>query len=80
VKIPRDCNGRDLIKALRVLGYEPVRSSGSHIVLTTLRDGEHHVTIPEHRPLKVGTLHDVLKAVAQHHRLPVDELLNVLRI
>lgn len=56
MKIPRDLNGRDLARALGRLCYEVTRQTGSHIRLTTSRGGTHHVTIPDHRPLRVGTL------------------------
>jgi predicted RNA binding protein YcfA (HicA-like mRNA interferase family) len=56
VKVPRDLGASDLIRALRVLGYERVRQDGSHIRLTTIVGGTHHVTVPNHRPLKTGTL------------------------
>ncbi len=42
--------------------------------LTTLRGGEHHVTVPNHSPIKLGTLTGILKAVAAHHKLSVEEL------
>jgi predicted RNA binding protein YcfA (HicA-like mRNA interferase family) len=76
VRIPRQVSGADLARALRVLGYERVRQDGSHIRLTTDRDGTHHVTVPAHRPIKVGTLlNGILKPVAAHHRITVEELL-----
>jgi predicted RNA binding protein YcfA (HicA-like mRNA interferase family) len=76
VKIPRDVQGAELAKALRALGYEQVRQAGSHLRLTTQRNGAHHVTIPNHKPLKTGTLvGGVLKPVATHHGLSVEELL-----
>jgi len=79
VKIPRDINASELIRALRVLGYESARQVGSHIRLTTLVNGTHHITIPNHRPLKTGTLlGGVLKPIAMHHRLTVEELLEKL--
>jgi predicted RNA binding protein YcfA (HicA-like mRNA interferase family) len=79
VKIPRDLSASDLIRALRVLGYERVRQDGSHIRLTTAVGGTHHVTVPNHRPLKTGTLlGGVLKPVAAHHKLTVEELLGKL--
>jgi predicted RNA binding protein YcfA (HicA-like mRNA interferase family) len=79
MKIPRDIGASELIRALRVLGYESVRQDGSHIRLTTTRDGTHHVTVPNHRPLKTGTLlGGVLKPVAAHHKLTVEELLDIL--
>jgi predicted RNA binding protein YcfA (HicA-like mRNA interferase family) len=76
LKIPRNISGSDLVRALRILGYESVRQEGSHIRLTTNVNGTHHVTVPNHRPLKTGTLlGGVLKPVATHHKLTVEELL-----
>ena len=81
MKIPRDVHGDDLVKALRVLGYQFDRQDGSHMRLSTKLNGEHHVTIPKHKPLKTGTLvKGVLKPVAAHHKLSVDELLEKLRL
>src|SRR5437763_1851496 len=79
-RIPSPARGADLVKALGVLGYERVRQEGSHIRLTTERQGQHHVTIPNHNPLKLGTLSGLLKAVAAHHGLTVEELLRRIRI
>ena len=78
MKLPRDISGADLIKALRALDYAVTRQKGSHIRLTTQRDGEHHETIPAHSPLKLGTLHGILQGVAEHHKLTLDELLTTL--
>lgn len=76
MKIPRDIDASDLVRALRILGYESVRQGGSHIRLTTTMGGTHHVTVPNQRPLKTGTLlGGVLKPVATHHKLTVEELL-----
>jgi predicted RNA binding protein YcfA (HicA-like mRNA interferase family) len=81
MKVPRDIGASELIRALRALGYESVRQDGSHIRLTTTLGGTHHVTIPNHRPLKTGTLlGGVLKPVAAHHRLTVEELLAKLEL
>jgi predicted RNA binding protein YcfA (HicA-like mRNA interferase family) len=81
VRIPRQVSGAELARALRVLGYERVRQDGSHIRLTSEINGTHHVTVPAHRPLKVGTLlNGVLKPVAAHHRLTVEELLAKLNL
>ncbi len=76
MKIPRDIDASDLIRALRVLGCESVRQGGSHLRLTTTIGGTHHVTVPNQRPLKTGSLlGGVLKPVAAHHKLTVEELL-----
>jgi predicted RNA binding protein YcfA (HicA-like mRNA interferase family) len=80
VKIPRDCTGPELVKSPRKLGYTIVRQSGSHIIMTTQRGGEYHVTVPNHRPIKVGTLQDTLKDIAAHHRLTVEQLLRELEL
>lgn len=69
-------SGHDVARALRRMGYERARQEGSHLRLTTQVNGTHHVTIPNHKPLKIGTLlGGVLKPVAAHHRLTVEELL-----
>lgn len=78
MRIPRDLTGKELIKALGKLGYEVTRQSGSHIRLTTSRNGTHHVTIPDHRPIKVGTLSGILSDIATHHQMAREELLTVL--
>ncbi|MBK9515109.1 MAG: type II toxin-antitoxin system HicA family toxin [Flavobacteriales bacterium] len=78
MRIPRDLTGKELINALSKLGYEVTRQSGSHIRLTTSRNGTHHVTIPDHRPIKVGTLASILADIATHHQVTRDELLSQL--
>ena len=78
MKIPRDLSGPDLVKALRALGYERVRQDGSHMRLTTKQGGQHHVTVPNHSPIKLGTLTGILKAVAAHHKLTVEDLVRQL--
>ncbi|NCW27783.1 MAG: type II toxin-antitoxin system HicA family toxin [Verrucomicrobia bacterium] len=78
-KIPRNVSGSDLVVALKVLGYQTVRQAGSHLRLTTQQNGTHHVTVPAHRPIKTGTLlGGILKPVAAHHKISVDELLQKL--
>lgn len=75
MRLPRDLSGADLIRALESFGYAVSRQSGSHIRLTTLRGGEHHVTVPRHDHLRVGTLNAILSDVADHAGLTRDELL-----
>ena len=64
MKLPRDLSGADVVKGLERIGYVVVRQKGSHIRLTTCRNGEHHITVPNHDTLKVGTLADILHDVA----------------
>jgi predicted RNA binding protein YcfA (HicA-like mRNA interferase family) len=80
MKIPRDCTGPELVRALRKFGYAISRQTGSHIIMSTQRDGEHHATVPNHRPIKVGTLQDTLKDIAAHHGLKLEDLLRELEL
>ncbi len=66
MKIPRDMGGADLAKTLTRYGYRVTRQSGSHLRLTTQVNGEHHITIPAHNALRVGTLSAIIEEVAQH--------------
>ena len=78
MKLPRDLSGRDLARALEVLGYAITRQTGSHLRLTTEDQGEHHVTIPDHAALRVGTLAAILSEVAVHFQLERAELVRRL--
>ena len=78
MRLPRDLSGSDLVKRLDRLGYHVTRQTGSHIRLTSTAHGEHHITVPRHDPLRIGTLAAVLDAVAVHHGLSRDALLERL--
>lgn len=80
MKLPRDVDGPQLVKSLSVLGYEATRQTGSHIRVTTKRDGQNHEVIPYHHPIKTGTLSSILKHIAAHHRMTVDDLLQLLNL
>jgi len=74
MKLPRDLSGLDLAKSLHRLGYEVTRQTGSHLRLTTSQHGQHHITIPMHDPLKIGTLAAVLGDVAVHFEISREDL------
>ena len=78
MKIPRDIRAEQLVKALGKLGYKATRQRGSHIRVTTEVGGEHHEVVPHHRTIKVGTLRSILKSVADHHHLSLEELIKTL--
>jgi predicted RNA binding protein YcfA (HicA-like mRNA interferase family) len=78
VRLPRDVSGQGLVSALPRLGYAPTRQSGSHVRLTTQERGEHHVTIPLHRSLRIGTLSFILRDVETHFDITRDALLSTL--
>lgn len=74
MNLPRDIDASKLIKALRKLGYETTRQTGSHIRLTTQKNGQHHLTIPNHDPIRIGTLNAILTEVAQHSGISKQEV------
>jgi predicted RNA binding protein YcfA (HicA-like mRNA interferase family) len=78
MKPPRDRSGADLAKALGRLGYLVTPQTGSHVRLSTEAPTTHHITIPAHDPLKVGTLAAILGDVATHTKIDREELLRRL--
>ena len=75
MKLPRDLRGDELARSLRRFGYEITRQTGSHIRVTSrLKGRQHHVTIPAHRHLKVGTLAEILGDVATYLAVTREEL------
>ncbi len=80
MRLPRDISGQRLADALKELGYLATRQKGDHLRLTTQQNGEHHLSIPLHESLRVGTLANILKDVESHFELTRDELLQRLSI
>jgi predicted RNA binding protein YcfA (HicA-like mRNA interferase family) len=78
LKIPRDLDYQEIIKILTPFGYTVTRQTGSHIRLTTVQNGEHHITIPAHRPVKIGTLNSIIVSIAEHFGYTKNELLDRL--
>lgn len=79
MRLPRNISGQDLIRALKKLGYEQTRQTGSHIRLTRrAKNEEHHLTVPEHNPLKIGTLHSILTRVSAQTGANMENLIEML--
>ena len=78
MRLPRDLTGAQLIRALSQLGYTPTRQTGSHVRLTCESPAQHHVTVPLHDPLRIGTLAGILAAVGDAQGLTRDALLSRL--
>ena len=74
-RIPKDITGNDLIKLLKPFGYTIIRQSGSHIRIQTNINGEHSLTVPNHNPIKIGTLNSILKDIANHLKVTKEELI-----
>ena len=78
MRLLRDVSGKELSRLLGRYGYRITRQTESHLRLTTLENGEHHVTIPDHDALKVGTLSAILTDVAAHLKLSKEALVKEL--
>ncbi|MHB1281655.1 MAG: type II toxin-antitoxin system HicA family toxin [Acidithiobacillus sp.] len=78
MRLPRDLTGTELTRRLGRVGYTVTRQTGSHMRLTCAVQGEHHVTVPRHDPLRLGTLAAILDAVAAHRGVSREALLDLL--
>ena len=78
MKTPRDISGKEMIKALKIFKYEVVRQNGSHIMVTSLLSNEHHLAIPNHNPIKTGTLNSIISSVANRFNLSKEEVIKKL--
>jgi predicted RNA binding protein YcfA (HicA-like mRNA interferase family) len=77
MKLPRDLSGAELIKLLcKHHSYQRVNQEGSHVILQTDSPRRHRLAVPDHNPLRVGTLNAILRAVSEAKGLPKEEILN----
>lgn len=54
-------SGREVVKALRKIGYEQDRQRGSHIVLRQTIEPHRRVVVPDHREVARGTLRAIIR-------------------
>ena len=67
MKLPRDLSGEDLASGLcRHWNYRKTNQVGSHMILETEIPGHQRLSVPAHQALTVGTLGNILRAVAAH--------------
>ncbi len=79
MKLPRDMGGEELAALLGRYGYKITRQTGSHMRLTSTSKGfEHHITIPRHKPLRVGTLSSIVNEIADYLEIERQKLLREL--
>lgn len=80
MKVPRDATGAQLIKTLcRDWDYRVVSQEGSHVILQTATPGRQRLSVPNHNPLRIGTLNSILRSVANHKGVERQALLDSLR-
>jgi predicted RNA binding protein YcfA (HicA-like mRNA interferase family) len=78
MKLPRDLDGIELVKLLEDVGYYFHHQTGSYMIIRTIEPSEHSVTVPNHKPLKVGTLNAILNDVADHLGIDKKDLVRQL--
>ncbi len=71
--LPR-VSGREVVKALRKIGYEQDRQRGSHIVLRQTAEPHRRIVVPDHAEVAKGTLRAIIRQVG----LTVDEFKSLL--
>jgi predicted RNA binding protein YcfA (HicA-like mRNA interferase family) len=80
MKLPRDLAGAKLIEVLcRDFNYRKVHQVGSHVILETAEPRSHRLFIPNHDPLRLGTLNAIVRAVASAKGIDKSGLLARLR-
>jgi predicted RNA binding protein YcfA (HicA-like mRNA interferase family) len=67
-RLPR-ISGREVVKALRKIGYEQDRERGSHIILRQATHPHRRIVVPDHNEVAKGTLRAIIRQVG----LTVDE-------
>lgn len=68
-------SGKDIAKILSKLGYEHIRTRGSHMIMIKQTEkGKKTIPVPNHKELAKGTL----KAIMNQAELKLDDLLNLL--
>jgi predicted RNA binding protein YcfA (HicA-like mRNA interferase family) len=71
--LPR-ISGREVVKALKKIGYEHDRQRGSHVILRQTDSPHRRLTVPDHKEVAKGTL----RAIIREAGLTVDEFKNLL--
>ncbi|RMG28206.1 MAG: type II toxin-antitoxin system HicA family toxin [Methanobacteriota archaeon] len=66
-------SGREVIKALRRIGFVVDHQKGSHVFLHNLEKNV-SVVVPDHKELKKGTLNSILKRAG----ITLEELKNLV--
>jgi len=72
-RLPRDCSGRQAVKALQRAGWTVARQTASHVIL--VKPGRRPtLSVPDHKVLDPG----LLRALIRHAELSIDEFTHLL--
>ena len=78
-KIPRNISGKKLAKLLKNYGYTIEHKTGSHIrLVSNFKSTKHKITIPDHNPIKIGTLNNILNDISEYLGFSKEELIKKL--
>ena len=78
MKLPRNLSGVRLSKILcKSWGYAKVHQTGSHIILDTEDPSKQRIAIPAHKALRIGTLNNILRTVADHKGVSREKILSL---
>jgi len=67
-------SGRELVRAMRKLGYELDRQQGSHMVLRQVRAPFRRLVVPDHKEIAKGTL----RAIVRQAGISIERLKSLL--
>jgi predicted RNA binding protein YcfA (HicA-like mRNA interferase family) len=71
MKVPRNVDGNDAARALTRVGFTKIRQTGSHVIMRKI---DRTVVVPQHRPIKPGTLAGLIKQAG----LTLEEFMDAL--
>ena len=76
MKIPGGISGARLAGILcRRWQRSMVHQAGSHIILETSEPTHQRIAIPDHHPLRLGTLNSILRAVGRRKGVPREAII-----
>jgi len=67
-------SGREVMKALRKIGYEIDHQKGSHMILRNINPPYRRLTVPDHKEIAKGTL----RAIIRQAGLTVEKFIELL--
>ena len=74
MKTPRAISGDELVKLLQRFGYRLAKQKGSHMKTDQDAKREHHLVVPRHGAVRLGTLHRIIGEVAGHFEKEISEV------
>jgi predicted RNA binding protein YcfA (HicA-like mRNA interferase family) len=78
MKTPRNVNSVDLLKFLKKYGYHTIRQTGSHIRVERDVEPNYSLTIPNHKPIRIGTLNSIIQDFAYQNNLTKESAMEKL--